>query len=88
MCFCEWDLERHRSPSCVNPGWLYNLSVAAVKETPLSSRLDVALPPVLLWYGDTRRHSRMRPMFGLLRSSRRGESLAPVQTNKAGPGVT
>lgn len=28
--------------------------VAAVKETPLSSPVDVALPPVLLWYGDTR----------------------------------
>lgn len=34
---------------------------AAVKETRLSSRVDVTTPPVLLWCGDTRRHAGCSP---------------------------
>lgn len=44
---------------------------------------DVTTPPSLIWCGDTRRHGRMQPMFGQLRSSRWGESLAPDRTNEA-----
>lgn len=63
-------------------------SVAAVKETPFSwhRRRSAACP--FKARGGSRRHGRMQSMFGQLRSSRRGESLAPPWTNESRTGVT
>ena len=82
-------LSHHLSLPLLSLSLSLSLSLAAVKGTPfLSAYVDVSFPPVLIWYGDTRRHNRMLSMFGQLRSARRGESLAPAPANEAGPGVT